>query len=355
MQVVRVKPGMGYSIIWQPKGVQALAVGAEGDWYRLKLSASQYGYVSRTAVEKLPFGILPPRSSVKSVRTYGFDDSVLIEFPLAGIHPFRVIEDDKRTVRIQLFGVTSNTDWIRYDFNDTLIEFASWNQPEEGLYELRLNLKQDLWGYDCSYKGNSFIFKLIKPPHDVHDLRGKRIVVDPGHSADLGAVGPTGYTEAEANLALALAVKEMLAVRGAQVVLTRSDMRDLPLTDRPAIAVAKHADLFVSIHNNAQPDGVNPYRNNGVSTYYYHRNSIDFARAIQRQMIEQTGLPDYGLYFGNLHVDRPTQYPAVLVECAFIIIPEQEALLKTDKFRTQVAKAITAGIETFLKEYNHGQ
>ena len=72
-------------------------------------------------------------------------------------------------------------------------------------------------------------------------------------------------------------------------------------------------------------------------------------------MIEQTGLPDYGLYFGNLHVARPTQYPAILVECAFIVIPEQEALLKTDRFRKQVAKAITNGIESFLEEYDHGK
>ena len=45
----------------------------------------------------------------------------------------------------------------------------------------------------------------------------------------------------------------------------------------------------------------------------------------------------------------------MLVECAFIILPEQEAMLKTDKFRKQVAKAITGGIEEYLKEYDHGQ
>jgi len=71
-------------------------------------------------------------------------------------------------------------------------------------------------------------------------------------------------------------------------------------------------------------------------------------------MLKATGLPDHGLYHGNLAVNRPTQYPAVLVECAFMIIPQQEAMLKTDKFRKKVAKAITKGIKNFLKEYNHG-
>ncbi len=54
-------------------------------------------------------------------------------------------------------------------------------------------------------------------------------------------------------------------------------------------------------------------------------------------------------------MNRPTQYPAVLVECAFVIIPEHEAMLKTDKFRKTVAKAICKGIEKFLEEYDRGR
>jgi len=111
----------------------------------------------------------------------------------------------------------------------------------------------------------------------------------------------------------------------------------------------------VSIHNNALPDGVNPFTNNGVSTYYYHPHSIELARSIQSEMIKATGLPDHGLFYGNLAVNRPTQYPAVLVECAFMMIPEQEAMLKTDRFRRKVAWAIVNGIAEFLKGYDDGR
>jgi len=68
-------------------------------------------------------------------------------------------------------------------------------------------------------------------------------------------------------------------------------------------------------------------------------------------LLRATKLPDYGLYHGNLAVNRPTQYPAVLVECAFMIIPEQEALLKRDDFQDDIAKAITEGIKEFLEGY----
>ncbi len=109
------------------------------------------------------------------------------------------------------------------------------------------------------------------------------------------------------------------------------------------------ADLLISIHNNALPDGINPFNNNGTSVYYYHPHSKPLAESIHKYLLKETGLPDHGLYYGNLVLTRPTSMPAVLVECAFMMIPEQEALLKTDKFQRKCAKAILKGIEEYLR------
>ncbi len=355
VQILRYGPMRGYYAIAQPSGVEALVVGAEADWWHLRVAPNQCAWVNSVSCERLPFGILPPRSILTSIRMFGSDSAVDIQFPLAGRHPFRVFEDSPRKLRLQLFGVISNTDWIRYDATDPLVTLATWQQPDEGVYEFSVETSQDIWGYDTYYDGTTFYLSLIKPPKDVADLKGKRIVVDPGHSADPGSVGPTGYTEAQANLAIALELADILRHHGATVIMTRSDSADIPLNQRPVIAKLAGADLFVSVHNNALPDGVNPWLNNGTSAYYYHPHSIKLARAIHTEMVGASKLTDHGLYYGNLAVARPTQYPAVLVECAFMIIPEQEAMLKDKKFREDIAKAITRGIEQFLKEFNNGE
>lgn len=352
VQTIRHAPRLGYFAIFQPTGVEALVVGRRADWYRLKLSHSQYAWANENSVTRLPTGILPPYSRPAAVRTYSHDDHVMIEIALSGQHPFRIYEDDSRTLRLQLFGVTTNTDWVRYDFDDSLIELITWSQPEDGLYELTVHLSRDLWGYDTYYEGNTFKLRLNRAPDRVEYLWGKTIVVDPGHSSDAGAIGPTGLTEAEANLGIALELERMLIAKGAKVIMTRSDMSHVALYDRPAIAKQVDADLFISIHNNALPDGVNPFDNHGVAAFYYHPHSADLAKAIQTEMLRATGMPDFGLYHGNLAVNRPTQYPAVLIECAFMMIPEQEALLKTDRYRRKVATAITKGIESFLEQYD---
>ena len=352
VQIMRVGPRKGYLAVFQPDGVQALAVGAHDDWLKLQLSPTQIGWVHRQSVELLDPAYPPGISYLRAVRSYMAPDHLTVEFPLKYRHPFRLEEEDEYTLSIYLYGVYSDTDWIRYDFGDRDLHLATWRQLEPELYQFTMHFNRPIWGYDTYYDGNVLKLQINKPPYKVGRLKDKIVVVDPGHSPDPGAIGPTGLKESEANLAIALALRKELEKKGATVVMTRDDMSPVTLYERPEIALASDADLFVSVHNNALPDGVNPLTNNGVSSYYYHPHSIALARSIQAELIDRLDLNDYGLYHGNLAVNRPTQYPAVLIECAFIIMPEQEALLKTTKFQKKVAKAIRIGIEKYLKEYD---
>ncbi|MGB2980842.1 MAG: N-acetylmuramoyl-L-alanine amidase, partial [Candidatus Zixiibacteriota bacterium] len=243
-----------------------------------------------------------------------------------------------------------NTDWIRYDSQDRLIREIGWDQPKKNVYQLKvfLNQKQQ-WGYDVFYDGNNLILEIKHQPVIRSGLTGLRICLDPGHSPDPGAVGPTGLVEKVVNLGIAKALRKILVRNGAEVVMTRKGAEGVSLYDRPRIAIEKDCDILISIHNNALPDGVNPFYNNGTSTYYYHPQSLALAREIQSELLKGLKLPDFGTYYGNLVLTRPSQLPAVLVEPAFMMIPEQEALLRTDKFQKKCAQAIARGVLNFVK------
>ena len=94
----------------------------------------------------------------------------------------------------------------------------------------------------------------------------RKIVLDPGHGGkDPGAIGGGGIAEKDIVLAVAKKLARKLKQdMGVEVVLTRTDDRFIPLEDRTAIANAEAADLFVSLHMNASPNG----EAKGLETYY---------------------------------------------------------------------------------------
>ena len=81
------------------------------------------------------------------------------------------------------------------------------------------------------------------------------VVVDPGHGGnDPGAVGH-GLREKDINLLASLQLGISLKALGIDVILTREDDRFLRLDERSEKANVADADVFVSIHCNAIPQG----------------------------------------------------------------------------------------------------
>jgi N-acetylmuramoyl-L-alanine amidase len=351
MTVIRTGPKRGYLCIHQPAGIRAEVIGRDGDWLRLRLSDYQDGWVPVGAAEMLPAGTVVPHSFIRRIQTVKEPKCLSIRVATSARHPFRVVENfDEKSITVYIYGADADTDWIRYDNSDSVINQIVWFQPEPGLFAIKIYENENrIWGYDGYYVGNEFRFDLKKFPSTKRRISDLRFVIDPGHSPDPGAIGPTGLTEKETNLAIARQLAADLERKGADVILTRYGQDSLPLYDRPKIAVEEKADIFISIHNNALPDGTNPFINNGVSVYYYHPHSAALARSVHESLVRSLDLKDFDWYYGNLAVIRPTQYPAILVECAFMMIPEQEVRLRTKKFRRKISRAIIAGIEDFLR------
>jgi N-acetylmuramoyl-L-alanine amidase len=354
VSVLRSAPNAGYVAIFQPRGVRALLTGRIGRYVKLKLAETQSAWAPDTLVTELPPGTPAPGGFVSYIRTYDAGKWVKIVFTLGRKLAFRV-EEDPLLPRLSLFifGAQSRAEWIRYDNAADFIKNIRWTQAESDIFRADVDLNAGaLWGYDVFYEENNLVLMVKKPPARSGSLWGLTVVVDAGHTnhpAETGARGPSGLEERQANLAIALELAKILKGRGVNVVMTRKGTEAVPLYARTEIAKAAGADLFVSIHNNAHPDGVNPFVNNGTSVYYYHVHSQELARAAQRRLLKATGLPDLGLYFGNFAVIRPPQYPAILCEIAFMMIPKQEEMLRSKSFHKKTAQAIAGGISDYLK------
>lgn len=80
------------------------------------------------------------------------------------------------------------------------------------------------------------------------------IVIDAGHGGkDPGCIGKGGTKEKVVVLSVAKKLRDKLSAAGYQTYLTRSNDSYLKLAQRASIGEKKHADLFLSLHANANP------------------------------------------------------------------------------------------------------
>ena len=352
VQTIRTGPRKGYLSVFQPRGVRFVCDGRYSNYVRLKLAPGQPAWVPDTSVVFLPSGTPVPHSYISSIRCTGMQTRTRIEVFLDEKLPFQVEEiPEKNQFVLRIFQATSDTDWIRYLGSRDLVERINWSQEQAGVYRLVIQLKDHprIWGWDGYYSGNVLTLDIKPAPERFRCYKGLRIMIDPGHSKDPGAIGPTGLTEAEANLMIADRLAALLRKKGATVFMTRVDDSDVKLYDRPKMTVEKDCDIFISVHNNSVPDGVNPFVSHGASTYYYNPHSKSLAEFVQDQLLDKLGAKDHGLFYANFAVIRPPQYVAILVECAFMILPDQEADLRTEAFQAKCALAIANGLDDYLR------
>lgn len=332
-----------------PNGTEAVVSGRWNDQVRLQLSRESVAWVDGVDVQPLPPGTPAPRGRMLSPRLLTDSGSVTLRLPLPAHVPFRIDETD-RTITLTLYGIAVDADWIQYGGTDPLVGLISFAQPDEDEATVSVRLTQPVWGYRTRRVGGDLLLEIRRPPpiDPRHPLRGRTIALDPGHPPG-GAHGPTGVYEANVTLAVAKRARAMFERAGAHVVLLRSNAEPVSLVARTRGAERANADVLVSIHANALPDGVNPFVNNGTSVYYYRPRSAPLARAVDRALVRQFGFRDLGMGRGDLALARPTWMPAILCEGLFLMLPDQEAVLDSEEGQTRYARGIVDGVRTFLR------
>ena len=228
------------------------------------------------------------------------------------------------------------------------------------------------------------------------------VVVDAGHGGpDRGMRGPIGASweirEKDITLDVALALREVLAGKGVNVVMTRSRDTLIALSDRGRIANANKGDVFLSIHVNApnmrwkQPGAARGFETyflseartedarrveamenevvkyeiasdvqaNDPLSFIVHdmeqnqhlRESSELAATIQRSLARTHPGPNRGVKQAGFRVLVTSFMPSVLIEIGFGSNAAEARYLRDPKRQREIASSIADATVEYLAAY----
>lgn len=218
-------------------------------------------------------------------------------------------------------------------------------------------------------------------------LKVTKIVIDPGHGGhDLGTSSAAGLHEKDIVLDIAKRLGDLLTQElGAEVIYTRTDDTFVPLESRTALANARKADLFLSLHANysrlktisgpetfflnfagsreAMELAAAENAASGRSVFELQdlvkqitlndkvAESREFAAHVQTSLkaLGNSGTKDRGVKRAPFVVLIGASMPSVLAEIGFLSNPREAALLKTPEYRQRVAQALSNGIAKYAE------
>ncbi|BDA66633.1 hypothetical protein CAL7716_007990 [Calothrix sp. PCC 7716] len=176
-------------------------------------------------------------------------------------------------------------------------------------------------------------------------LSGIKILINPGHGGqETGAVGVNGYFAKNINLKVSKLLAVELQKRGAIVVMTRDDDRDLSLSERQAIINQEEPTIAVTIHYTFAEDGQDAEKAKGIRAFWYHPQSQSLAVFIHNYLTRKLGRSDSGVFWNNLALTRKEVAPSVVLELGFFSNPEEFEWITNTKEQKKLALTLALAI-----------
>lgn len=198
-----------------------------------------------------------------------------------------------------------------------------------------------------------FAFRFI-PNHASPFAKRIKVIVDAGHGGtDMGAMASNGTDEKSISLKIAQKMKSVSKDYPIEVILTReSDELAGKTTDvheslkyRATLASKTHADLFISIHVNA--DLQNP-SSNGFDVYVSNETtnakSILLGTLISESLGKEYPVSNELKKSDRVLVLNENTVPAVLVECGYLTNSKDQAMISDEQNQKKIARDLLAGI-----------
>jgi N-acetylmuramoyl-L-alanine amidase len=313
--------------------------------YKVQLSHNHYAYLPKQSLKE-DTTKLQPYYLTSSWRVWGDEKFDYVSIGLSEKLPYKSIQQlDPSRIIVDVFGVTSNTNWITQIKTVKEIKNVWYEQTEDDVFRIYIELKhQQHWGYFIYYNKNALQIRVKRQP----SLHPKKMLVaiDAGHGgSNSGATGISSQiNEKDYTLKIAQQVEKYLKRKNVKVVMTREQDMDLSMIERTLMLRQQDPDFLISIHlNSSGNENVK-----GVSTYYRYVGFRPLSEKILNRMLE-LGLNNYGNVGAfNFSLSGPTEYPNCLVEVAFLSNKEDEQKILDPRFHKAVAKKIYRGIKDWL-------
>ena len=179
-------------------------------------------------------------------------------------------------------------------------------------------------------------------------LRGKRIVIDPGHGGAERGVTVAGVTEADLMWDLARRLEGRMAATGMEALLTRREDTCPTDAERAAFANAAGAAVVLSLHVDANRS----MHAEGLATFHFGNGSgitstvgEALAGYIHRELTSRTAMLDLGTQARTWELLRLTRMPTVRVEIGYLTNMGDRRRLLDPAFRDIVAEGILVGVK----------
>lgn len=337
---VREKPTINSKrIVDLPKDIVLFLCGKQGDYYKIAEKGETQYWIHKSNIEK-PISVskkITPfikRITKSEDKLYNYT-----KFELSFPAMYKVNQINQSLV-LTIYGIPMK------DKDGNILP----NFKYQKIFD------KTILGYDCYYERNVLILRDYKIPHikdKNHPLKGINIFVDAGHGGiEKGAVGPTRVNEKDINLAIANYLIKLLKESGANVSYSRTGDLKIGLYERVRKAQKENALISISIHNNSLPDGKDPYLQHGTEVHYYNENAKELASIIQKNMSKDLKLKDNGIKHSSFALNRSTNPISVLIECAYMINPNEYISLQNPDFQYEIAKSIKKSIENYIISLN---
>lgn len=185
------------------------------------------------------------------------------------------------------------------------------------------------------------------PQSSATNISEATIVIDPGHGGeDPGAIANNGTYEKNLALDTAYILQRKLENAGANVIMTRLDDSYISLNNRVVASETYGADAFISLHYDSNDNS----RANGTTTYYYSNQEKQLADTINYYMDSYGALENNGTKRGNYYVLRANSRPSLLLELGFMSNSHDLSQIQSSTYHATIADAIYLGLTEYFSQ-----